>query len=188
MTERYSLFCDGGCIRKNPSPIGGSWAFVVVDSEGCLLREHSGVIDAKLLGVGGYCTNNVSELYALCYGILDLPAVWWTDAIVDIYSDSECTLGRIFLHQSLNGVPPWLVTMVRNVREHLKKLRFTYTLVAGHPNRAELELGKTIERRNKQGKITQIGGVPVSKWNCFCDSLCTAAGEVYLAQMEEARS
>lgn len=178
-----SLYVDGGCIVRNPSPYGGTYGVVLVQS-GRVIEEKSGVIDAATLGYEGCCSNNVAELYALSLGILTIPE----GAECGIYSDSENALGRIFQAWRLGGVPLWLCAMRDNARKHLRKLaRFQYDLVQGHPNKAELAAGVTIERRNKKGAVTQIGGLPVSEWNVYADGLCRIAADRWQEERKAAK-
>lgn len=172
------LYTDGGCIKRNPSPHGGSYGIVIVQ-DGKVVEERSGTIDAHTLGYQGFLSNNVAELYALSLGILMLPC----DVPCGIYSDSENALGRVFQAWKLNGVPGWLCDMVGYARMRLRLMdQFEWALVQGHPNKKELELGETIERRNKDGVITRIGGLPVSEWNVYADGLCTNASARWLEE------
>lgn len=35
-----AVYCDGGVILKNPSEVGGTWAWCAVDAEGQIGRAH----------------------------------------------------------------------------------------------------------------------------------------------------
>lgn len=43
--EIIAVYADGGVILKNPSAIGGTWAFCGVDAEGNRVIEGSGFDD-----------------------------------------------------------------------------------------------------------------------------------------------
>lgn len=177
------LFADGGCLWDgngvgSRSTIGGTYSWVIVEEDDRIVCEKSGVIEASVLGYSAgeqlpTVTNNVSELYSLAFGILNVEE----GVDVHVYSDSQCALGRIFRQHTLNGVPPWLIRLTCNARDHIMKLgRTPYTMLAGHPTKAELVLGRSIERKGKDGKIYREGGLPVSKWNKVCDEEAKKAG------------
>lgn len=163
------LYTDAGLLSPNPSPKGGVYGFVIIDDDDNILMEKSGVIDAKTLGHDGYCSSNVAELYALCYGVLSLPV----GSHAGIYCDNEVAVGRVFLAQKRAGVPPWLSEMVDNARLRLQNLsKFEYAFTGGHPTKAELEKGETMSRYGKDGQLYRKAGLHVSKWNCHADNLC----------------
>lgn len=172
-------YADGGLLSSNPSRVGGSYGCVhVLDDQ--VVWQDSGIIDAALLGHNGVVTNNTSELYALCRCIMKVPA----GAECAFYSDSENALFRVFDVSALQNVPAWLCAMRSNCKQHLRTLgKFTYCLLAGHPSIEELMLGKSI-RREKNGKVTRYGEVPVSKWNKLCDSMCNEARARYESEKE----
>lgn len=82
-------FVDGGVIKKNPSTIGGTYAFCFVDAPDNRIFEKSGVVPCP---AGRSITNNVMELVAICLALEHLP-VDWEGAI---WSDSEVALNRVF--------------------------------------------------------------------------------------------
>lgn len=162
------LYTDAGLLSPNPSPKGGVYAFVQVGDDDSIIMEKSGVIDV-CLGCGGVITNNVSELYALCFGVLNLPL----GSHAGIYCDNEVSVGRVFLAQKRAGVPPWLSEMVDHARLRLQNLsKFEYAFTGGHPTKAELEKGETMSRYGKGGQLYRKAGLHVSKWNCYADNLC----------------
>lgn len=169
------LFTDAGLLSANPSSIGGVYAFVVVDDDDNITMEKTGIIDA-CLGYEGVVTSNLAELYCLCYGIMQIPA----GSHAGIYSDSEVSIGRVFQAQRRAGVPMWLSQLTDNARLRLANLKkFEYSLVGGHPNRKELELGKTIARKGR------MGGLMVSHWNVYCDNLCKVEAEKWHESRKE---
>lgn len=156
-----ALYTDGGCIGANPSRIGGTWAYCLVNAAGERIVNASGVItpaQAHLPAV----TNNLTELLALVYGLERLPQGW----AGTVYSDSQVSLQRVFEAAKLKNVPPWLVERLQALQKSGKLAAMSYVLLDGHPTKAELLAGR--------GK----GGHPVSEHNVFVDWLCQAAGRI----------
>lgn len=157
MAGTQALYTDGGVIHVNPSPMGGTWAWCLVEN-GQRLRQDSGL----LLPTAEYPTvsNNVTELYALVAGIEALPEDW----AGLIFSDSWVSLQRLFLGAKLKNVPPWLVERLGAIQASGRLARMTYQLLDGHPTAAQLLDGK--------GKR----GGPVSEFNVWCDEECGRVG------------
>lgn len=150
----FAVYADGGVCGPNPSRIGGTWAWVWADGRGEAIREESGLVEPCDLGLDTV-TNNVTELYAALRLIESLPGGW----AGTLHTDSEVTLHRLTHSHSFKGVPDWMRLRVLKAREGR---RWTVTLLAGHPTRAELARG--YRERN---------GLPVSRHNVRCDQLCT---------------
>lgn len=166
-----SLYTDGGCVKKNPSEIGGTWAYVAiesvftlgedltwpktevggVDSQATYIKHDSGFIpnylDVKL-------TNNVMEYAAVVFALEAMEDGW--SGVV--YSDSLITLGRIFGDWRNKGLEPRLIERKDKVLKRLGKVWGRH--LDGHPTKAQLLAG--IGKR----------GNPVSKWNVMADQLC----------------
>jgi len=159
--EPTSIFCDGGVIRINPSPEGGTWAWIWVDEEGNSLREESGILHANKDGYGERISNNVAELEAAVRALESVPRDWRGT----LYTDSQVTLLRITTSLSFAGVPEELVQRCLDVRT---PRHYEVVLLSGHPTQAQLLAGI--------GK----GGRPVSAWNCRCDALCGLEARKYL--------
>ena len=147
------LYTDGGVARRNPSPFGGAWAWVLVE-DGEILRQDSGIFHAGKYTEPYRISNNFIELYAAMEALMSQPIGWkglvWTD--------SQVTQYRLQGSNSFEGIPSWL-------REGIKTLRFgrrwTVKLCGGHPNKIELAAGR--RERN---------GLPVSRWNVQVDAEC----------------
>ena len=161
-----ALYCDGGVIDRNPSPVGGTWAFCLV-AEGLRVSEGSGVItplEAELPGI----TNNLTEMLAVVRGLQSLPFIWRGVVL----SDSQITLGRVFMGWKWKNIPAWLHQEFQVERKRLVNWeRIRYTLLQGHPTRAELGAG--------------VGsrGYPVSEFNVWCDHECGRQAEAYRQQV-----
>lgn len=158
------LYSDGGVVKKNPSPIGGTWAYVLVRDDQDIIGFNKGFISPQDMGVDEFVTNNQTELLAMVEGLSHLKH----DAIVEICSDSEITLGRMFRGYALKNIPAWLVRVMKHEQErliHFKK--FTYTLMDGHPTAMEVQRGI-----GKKGHIT-------SKYNVLCDDMCNQVAQRY---------
>lgn len=156
---------DGGVYRANPSPLGGSWAYVLVDATGNWVGESGpmlpgdGVYDRKRQA--WVISNNVSELAAMVFALMECPKGWYGQVI----SDSMITLRRITNEApSMEGVPAWLAELVVEARKHVNIDRCAWLLVSGHPTRAELACGYSQDGDRLR---------PVSKYNEAVDAMCT---------------
>lgn len=154
MSNIIALYADGGVIGPNPSAIGGTWAYCLVDANGQRIVERSGIllVDPTVPLV----TNNVTELLALVEGFEALPDNWQGT----VYSDSWVSLQRCFLAAKLNNVPRWLIERLHNVQRSGKLSKAEYCLLDGHPTKAQLAAG--VGKR----------GQPVSEHNVWCDLAC----------------
>lgn len=161
-TGIIAIYADGGVMGCNPSPIGGTWAYALVNPDGERIAEDSGVIIPEWAGVAEI-TNNLTELYAVVRGLLALPAGW--SGIVA--SDSQITLGRLFWGWAIANIPEWLWYEAERARRRLSWEACHPLLLDGHPTRAQLAAG--IGKR----------GNPVSAHNVWCDAACKAAGIAY---------
>lgn len=148
------VFADGGVVKVNPSPHGGTWAYChvvggerVVEASGLLLPSDCGT---------DVVSNNQSEFFALLVALEAMPDGWSGT----VYSDSGVTLQRFADPEAvkMKGIQDGWVQRLKAVRSRLGHL--TFTLLGGHPNKKELEAG-----RRKDGK-------PVSPHNVWCDREC----------------
>ncbi len=150
-----SLFVDGGVIGANPSKLGGTWSWCLVQ-DGVIREQDSGLISCEDLEIKTI-SNNYTELFAALKGIASV-TTWNCRWDGTVYTDSLITLRRITNGLKFNGIP----NSMRLEALHLRRFRrWKVVLIAGHPTKAELESG--VARRN---------GNPVSKWNVFCDEEC----------------
>lgn len=171
-----AIYTDGGCVLKNPSEIGGTWAWVAIEEalpEFKLFSYGKDVNTEVELGgldatakyiksdsgfVANYSnvkiTNNVMEYIAVIKALETMEDGW--SGI--IYSDSQITLGRIFDSWRNKGVHPIMIERKNNAMRRLGKVVGKH--VDGHPTKAQLQAG--IGKR----------GNPVSKWNVLADELC----------------
>lgn len=157
-----ALYSDGGTVGRNPSPIGGTWAWCLVVNDK-LVDEYCGLVEPADMGMETI-SNNLMELYAALRGIEALPEGFNGR----VYTDSLITLYRITYSESFNGVPEWLKERVKEARS-CRKWFYDCVLLGGHPNKKELEEG-----RRKDGKM-------VSKWNVRVDQACSALAKKWLA-------
>jgi len=162
------IYCDGGVLKVNPSPFGGSWAWCLVEA-GAIVRSASGIILPSECD-GGPVSNNVSELRAAVEALESTPRKWGGT----LYSDSQVTLGRLFKGWPLNGVPEELACRVKQFRQDLRDYPLIDpVLLQGHPTKADLACG-----------IGHKRGLPVSRWNCWCDERCQQEAAKYLASLK----
>ena len=161
------LFVDGGVVGTNPSLFGGTYAWrQVVNGVAALEGAHFITpADARVPAV----TNNLTEMLAMIKGMESLPHDWNGTVL----SDSQITLGRVFLGWKWNNVPAWVHRRFQSVRARLANYEaFEHVLLAGHPTRKQLEAG--VGRH----------GYRVSIHNVWCDEACKDAGLEALQQMQ----
>ena len=161
-----SLYCDGGVIGQNPSPHGGSWAWVQVAGDGATrLKKACGIVKAPYHGLDTI-SNNIAELLAAVYGMASLPDGWSGT----IYTDSQVTELRIQIRSKdqkpakMRGVPHQLIREVCQQKERLGNYRVV--LLAGHPTVEDMRRGTARE------------GVPISIHNVLCDRLCSEQARI----------
>ncbi len=158
------LYADGGVIGKNPSAVGGTWAWIAVDERDQMVTSDSSNITPHQAQVSEV-TNNVSELCAILFGLTHMPTSW----AGTVCSDSMVSLGRVFEGWKWNNVPGFLHQRYQLERARLVNwAQIRHVLLDGHPTRAQLAAG--VGKR----------GHPVSRWNVECDRMCALAGERYL--------
>lgn len=163
-----TLYTDGGVIRRNPSIFGGTWAWVLVDGEDSV-DSGAGVITPQEMGTLSV-TNNQTELLAVVKGL----GAIYDDEIVQICSDSDVTLGRLFRNSPFVNIPKWMVKKLEQEKRRLQNFsKFTYTLMDGHPTQEQLRTGK-----GKNGNVT-------SEWNVRCDQKCQLAAKTFLESLNE---
>ncbi len=165
MNTIVSLFADGGCITRNPSTLGGTWAWVAVNAAGVRVAERSGSITPADIGMG-VVTNNVTELLAAVEA-LEAREPGWSGTLA---TDSGVTFKRLRRPEKagMKGVP---VELVARLKAAVKRAgRLTLLHLSGHPTAEQLRAGV--------GKH----GLPVSVHNVRCDKLCTEAALAWKAR------
>jgi ribonuclease HI len=126
--KSFDLYTDGGVILKNPSLIGGTYAYVLIQDDK-IKAQDSGVYtpeDMETSGVG--VTNNQTELLAILSGVEWAQSKGWH--IRCLYSDSQVTLGRLYQGWSLKNIPYWMVQWKNELAHVIQTI--PYQLVKGH--------------------------------------------------------
>lgn len=165
------VWADGGVILKNPSDLGGTWAWchTLTDLEAGWARNVGdwGYYTPSLFDQPA-ATNNVSELYAVVLGLEALPDGWSGT----ICSDSQITLERLRtwtqppgVAVALRNVPALLQQMVWRQVQRLDWQNVRFLQLGGHPTRAHLASG------------TNSSGHRVSIHQVWCDAHCKAAAD-----------
>jgi ribonuclease HI len=162
--EVVELYADGGVILKNPSNVGGLWAWCGVNAKGERVIEKSGAIPA---GEGRTISNNHTEQIAITLALEAMPDGWSGT----VYSDSMIALGRIFKNWSERNLPRNVSMRSKAAVARLGEIKTV--LLQGHPTKADLACG-----------IGKKRGLPVSEHNCWCDKACGKAAKEYLENLE----
>lgn len=164
--DRFGLFVDGGLVGRNPSSVGGTWAWCLVKS-GDIFDCGSGVILPQTYNLRAV-TNNFSEMVAMLFGLEGLLRNSLNPR-PPIVSDSAITLGRVSKGWSWTNIPTSIHQRYLDLLDREKTLpQWEFILVDGHPTKSELMSG--VGRR----------GHPVSKWNVWCDEECQRLARLYL--------
>ena len=158
------LYTDGGTIGKNPSPLGGTWAWCVTDSADEFLYGESGSFASP---EGREITNHQAEFAAMTRALEAMPRGWSGT----IYSDSELTLNRFTKDYACFNIPPNMLERARVAVEKLRTMKVV--LVQNKPTKKDLAAG-----------IAAKSGLPVSKWNVWCDQRCRAEAQDFKAKLE----
>jgi ribonuclease HI len=151
------LYCDGGVVGRNPSPVGGVFAWCRVEN-GFRVQECVSAVRPADVGSPAVSNNN-TELLALLDGIEGLPQ----GRTGRVNSDSQCALGWVFLGWSQEKIPAPLRARLVALRKSGRLSGLEWRLLQGHPTQADLAAG-----------IGKKRGLPVSVHNQWCDQACTA--------------
>ena len=160
LEQIIAIYTDGGVIGRNPSAVGGSWAWCAVDAEGNRIIERGGVVEAP---PGRVITNNHTEYFAATLALEAMPEGWSGT----LYSDSQITIGRLLWGWRCENLP---VKAVERSRAALARLgRVEAVLLQGHPTKADLACGMG-KKRN----------LPVSTHNVWADAECNRQAKAYI--------
>lgn len=168
--EVVEAYGDGGLFSKNPSTVGGAFAWCHVGASGEYIREGRGYVLPQDVGLDTV-TNNVTELLALVFCLEALPDGWSGR----LYTDSYVTLCRVRQREpgsmkkaGFAGVPDRLRDRVFAQQSRLGF--YSVHLLGGHPTPEELIRGKRFK-----------DDFPVSKHNVRCDEACNAVRAAFEA-------
>lgn len=151
-TNIVALYCDGGLVGNNPSPVGGVYAWCGVDKDDQRVIGGRGFVPAP---EGRTVTNNHTEQIAIIIALEAMPEDWRGK----LYSDSKIALGRVFENWRKIGLPRNIIERTDRIRDKINRVHPIH--LDGHPTLKQLREG--IGKR----------GNPVSKHNVWCDSVCT---------------
>lgn len=156
------LYTDGGLIDRNPSKLGGTWAFVAVNGNGAPLYTGYGYVPSP---EGREITNNHMEQIAIIKALESVPDGWSGK----VCSDSQIALGRVFMGWATRNLPGNIITRTEAALARVG--RITWELIQGHPTKADLACGRGKKR-----------GYRVSDHNVQADELCKVAANDYLRE------
>ena len=151
------VYTDGGVIGRNPSEVGGTWAYAVVGADDKCITNDSGIVTPAEFQIEAI-SNNFTELYAVVIALTR-----HQDAVGTLCTDSYVTQCRLVnAKPSFEGIPKDVQDTVQEIRGRIRG-KWRVILLDGHPNAEQLKTG--IGKR----------GNPCSKWNVLCDTLCNEA-------------
>ena len=180
MKQASELWCDGGLVLQNPSPFGGTWAWVALDGKGEKINGDSGIVTPTYANLPTV-SNNLSELLAAVKALQWVPEGWRGK----LFTDSRVTLLRLTHGSGFNGIPQFLRTQALELRRSRKA---EVVLVGGHPTKKELALGyRGWWGRDPETSLVlpgSAGRIPVSKWNAWCDKKCKLRAREFIERNE----
>lgn len=162
-----NLYTDGGLVLRNPSTIGGAWAYVITDQNDEEMLRASGAIKPMDIGMEAV-TNQYVELLAVYIGMQQLP-----DGFAGkILLDSDVTRYRLDRAKRgrFRGIPAEFEAKI--LAQMARMGDYKLILLQSHPKLAELEAG------------ISTTGRPVSKHNKACDYLCRGTTKRLQAEHE----
>lgn len=163
------LYCDGGVIwdgSPGASKFGGTWAWLGIDADGNVVIEQSGVVESTATR---HVTNNHTEQIAIVKALEAMPDGWSGK----LKSDSWVAVCRVFENGRRKNLPQNISDRSEAAVARLGKIE--WTLLAGHPTKAELETGISVRKP----------GMPVSIYDVRVDELCTMESKNYKKKLEE---
>ena len=180
-----AIYGDGGLIGRNPSRVGGTYAWCRVNGKGERVHGASGVIlstlegERRLLRPGDFVldipvTNNISEFLALLLALESLPDNWSGS----VYSDSRVTLERLFKSASLANLPLEWIDRGATARRRLGTL--VPVLLKGHPSQEDLARGYRVVQTDRGPERRRV-----SPHNHWCDERCSEQARDYLRRANE---
>lgn len=157
-----ALYATGGTIGANPSPHGGTWAYVLVDGADQEVGYQAGVLTPQVVGTTTI-TNQVSSFVAILAGLAALPAGWSGN----VASPQEIALGRVCQGYALTGIPPVLIQRGQRVLQRFDPEALQPVLLAGQPTQAQIRAGVGTPDK------------PVSEHQVTCQTLCQQVAQVW---------
>lgn len=155
------LYTDGGLAPGT----GGSWAWCAVGEDDEMIFGESGFFAAP---PNREITSPQAEFAALTKALEAMPDGW----AGIVASDHELTLSRFFKGHACFNIPP---NMLQRAKTSIDRMgRMTCLLLQHKPTKKDLE--------NGFGKKT---GLPVSRWNVWCDKKCDEEKRLFLKSLEK---
>lgn len=175
-----SVYTDGGVIRKNPSEVGGTWAYCLVDEYGIRQGGQSGLVTPQDIGQR-FVTNNVTELAAVLAALTALPDGW--DGT--IYTDSKVTMSRVSLGKNGRPRKPQKVGGFRStIPDHMVNQLQIQQLRMGHYQVALVKGHASMDQIAASYNGDQSGQTH-SRHNSWCDKECRKEAELFLRNQKK---
>jgi hypothetical protein len=175
MPTPVTVIADGGVVLKNPSSIGGMWAFRIRADDGSIWSEGDGIVLKSGYPHLPYISNNFTEVMAILMAMEGLPFGWKGE----IRSDSRVALATCLHGKAKTWLPGRLNDLLRENRKRFVLRDIVWTLLAGHPTKAE-------QKRMIAGEIVKSKrGYPFDLDNVWCDEQCRVVWEREMAKKME---
>jgi hypothetical protein len=166
MCDIISIYADGGIIGRNPSPVGGTYAFCCVDANNNRIIERGGIV---LAPKGKHISSPTIEQIALVMALEYLPEGWSGR----VHSDCQVALYRVFKNWRTQGLPGSVAARTTAALNRLGKLE--YKLIAGHPTKEDLRRGWSSKKHH----------LPVSEHNVWTDDEANRQKQLYFDKLKE---
>jgi len=181
------LFCDAGSIStriekdgkqiwvSNPSLIGFTWAWLLLDPDDSELARDSGfwLCPIEVDGVIWPAKSDMAEFWSVTAGLESLPDGFRAE----ILTDNLLTIKRMFWEWPTRSIPPSWVKRSALARQRLGRLWDTH--LNGHPTKEQLARGT-----GHSGALVSVHNVTVDR---LCNEAKLAAWEAYHAQATDRR-
>lgn len=127
-----AVYADGGVLNRNPSEVGGTWAFCLVNAIGGRVFGQAGHVAAEEVAPLPWVSNNLTEVVALLLALENLPDGWAGAAFSDSKNAIRAHMAAADLDPRKPGyLPDELWGRMVAARQRLGAIR--WTLLGGHP-------------------------------------------------------
>ena len=164
MTEIAQIVSDASCFEGGKNSVGAAWAYRHISTGQCVIKEESGRVAARELGVNAIFSD-IAEIYAALVALESAPAEWHGQLLVD----NEAAFRLFHTRVAWEGLPYRLASRFQCVVAKLGK--YSVHQVVSHPSATSRKLGYQVGSCGKRR--------PVSSHHVACDKLCRKVARLW---------